>query len=500
MKDRLRELVERAVPSGSVVQRTVKSGIWVTATKMAVRLSQLLMLLVLARLLSPRAFGLMGIALLVLSGIRRFTDIGINAALIQDKQENIDEYLNTTWTLEAARGVLIFGVLAVAAPFIAGVFDEPGATNLIRVLGLSPLLYGFRNPAIVYFQKDLSFHKDFVFKSSGSVVQFVVGVGYALYSPTVWALVFATVSKSFFKFILSYVLHDYRPRPAFEVAVARRLIDYGKWITGASIIGFVYSEGDDAFVGWFLSATALGFYQYAYRIADMPASEASGIISEITFPAYSRLQGDIDELRGALLQTTRLTAFVAFPLSFGIALVAPSFVPAVLGDEWRPMITAMQILALYGLLHSITRNFGAIWKALDRPDYIVKTGLLRVACIAAFIWPATARWGIEGTALVVVGVYVFPMLPLDVYLSARMVKARQRQLYAEYLYPFVAASVMFGTLWYAAAATELTPLVEFLVLVPSGAVVYFAVAFLLERRFDWGIERNLRMISDGIRG
>lgn len=500
MKDRLRELVERAVPSGSVVQRTVKSGIWVSATKMAVRLSQILMLIVLARLLDPRAFGLMGIALLVLSGIRRFTDIGINAALIQDKKENVDEYLNTTWCLEAARGFLIFGVLALAAPFIAGIFDEPSATNLIRVLGLSPLLYGIRNPAIVYFQKDLSFHKDFVFKSSGSVVQFVVGVGYALYSPTVWALVFATVSKSFFKFLLSYVLHDYRPWPTFDMAIARRLIDYGKWITGASIIGFIYSEGDDAFVGWFLSATSLGFYQYAYRIADMPASEAAGVISEITFPAYSRLQGDLDELRGALLQTTRLTAFIAFPLSFGIAAVAPSFVPAILGDEWRPMITAMQILAMYGLLHAITRNFGAIWKALDRPDFIVKTGMVRVACIAALIWPATARWGIEGTALVVVGVYVFPMLPLDVYLSARMVEARQRQLYAEYLYPFVAALAMFGTLWYVASATDLTPLVEFLVLVPAGAVVYFAVALLLERQFDWGIERNLRMISDGLRG
>ncbi|WP_435092690.1 lipopolysaccharide biosynthesis protein [Halorubrum sp. N11] len=500
MRDRLRELVKRAIPSGSVIQRTVKSGIWVTATKMAVRLSQILMLIVLARLLDPRAFGLMGIALLVLSAIRRFTDIGINAALIQDKQENVDEYLNTTWCLEAARGLLIFGVLALVAPFIAGFFDEPGATNLIRVLGLSALLYGLRNPAVVYFQKDLSFHKDFVFKSSGSVVQFVVGVGYALYSPTVWALVFATVGRSFSKFLLSYVLHEYRPWPTFDMAIARRLIDYGKWITGASIVGFVYSEGDDAFVGWFLNATSLGFYQYAYRLADMPASEVSGIISEITFPAYSRLQGDLDELRGALLHTTRLTAFIAFPLSFGIAVVAPSFVPAVLGDEWRPMITAMQILALYGLLHAITRNFGAIWKALNRPDYIVKTGLLRVACIAVLIWPATARFGIEGTALVVVGVYAFPMLPLDVYLSARMVNARQRQLYAEYLYPFVAASVMFVTLWYGASATNLTPLVEFLVLVPSGAVVYIAVAYLLERQFDWGIERNLRMISDGLRG
>ncbi|MFD1600081.1 lipopolysaccharide biosynthesis protein [Halobellus rarus] len=500
MRDRLREFVRRLVPSGSVVQRTMKSGIWVSMTTVSVRFSQILMLIVLARLLSPRDFGLMGIALLTVSATRRFTDIGINAALVQDVEENVDKYLNTTWSLEAGRGFLIFAVLFVAAPFIADLFSEPGATILIRALGLSPLLIGMRNPGVVYFQKDLSFHKNFVWQSSAALVQFVVGVGYALYSPTVWALVFASLSRSFVKFALSYVLHDYRPWPAFEVETAKKLINYGKWITGASIVGFIFSEGDDAFVGWFLSATALGFYQYAYRLADTPASEFSGIISKITFPAYSQLQDDLDELREALIQTTRLTAFVAFPLAFGIALVAPSFVPVVLGEEWEPMIVTMQILALYGLMHAITRNFGAVWKALGRPDYIAKLGFLRVCCIALLIWPATARWGIEGTALVVVAVYIVPMLPIDVYLAARIVNGRSMQLYTEYVYPFVAATVMFGSLRYATSVTNLPPLVELVVLVPTGALLYFVVAYLLERQFDWGIEHNLRMIRDGLRG
>ena len=499
MIDRLRELVRGLVPGGSVVQRTVKSGIWVSATKMSLRASQLLMLVILARLLAPRDFGLMGIALVTLSATRRFTDIGINAALIQDKKENIDEYLNTTWSLEIGRGILLFVILFVGAPYIAALFSEPEAADLIRVLGLIPVLYGLRNPAVVYFQKDLSFHKEFIYQSSGAVVQFVVGVGYALYSPTVWALVFASVSKMATLFVLSYLLHGYRPWPTFELAVAKKLIHYGKWITASSIIGFLYSEGDDVFVGWYLSATALGFYQYAYRLADTPASEVSGVISKITFPAYSKLQGDTDELRGALLQTTRLTAFVTFPIAFGIALVAPSFVPAILGDDWRPMVLTLQILTLYGLLHSITRNFGAVWKALGRPDYIAKLGFLRVCLIAILIWPATARWGIEGTALVVVGIYLFPMLPIDVYLAAQIVEARSAQIYVEYLYPFIAASIMFVTLWYAAAATDLPPLVEFVLLIPSGAIIYFAASYLLERQFDWGIEQNLRTIVDGLR-
>ncbi len=499
MKDRLEALLGRLVPTGSVLQRAVKSGVWVSATKLSLRLSQVLMLIVLARLLSPRDFGLMGVALLTLAATRRFTNIGLNAALVQQKEDNVDGYLNTTWCLEIGRGLLIFGVVFLAAPYVGALFGEPGATPLIRVLGLSPVFYGLRNPGVVYFQKDLSFHRDFVYQSSGALVQLVVGVGYALYSPTVWALVFASVSRPATQFFLSYVLHDYRPWPAFDLGKARELIQYGKWITGASIIGYVYSQGDDAFVGWFLSATALGFYQYAYRIADMPAREFSGVISRISFPAYSQLQGDMDALRGALIQTTRLTAFVAFPMAFGIALVAPSFVPAVLGAEWTPMIRTMQLLALYGLLHSITRNFGAVWKALGRPDYIAKLGAFRVCCLAVLIWPLTARYGIEGTALTVVGVYLFPMLPLDVYLVARMVEGRSRQLYREYAYPFVAALTMFGSLTYARRFLEVSPLVELLVLVPAGAVVYVVVAYLLERRFDWGIERNLRMITDGVR-
>jgi len=500
MKELLKSILKRLVPTGSVLQRTVKSGIWVSATKFSVRFLQILMLIVLARLLAPRDFGLVGIALLTLGVTRRFTDIGLNAALIQQKEDNVDSYLDTTWCLEIARGLLIFGVLFLGAPYIAELFSEPRATPLIRVLGLAPVFYGLRNPGVVYFKKDLEFHRDFVYKTSGGITQFVVGVGYAVYSPTVWALIFASISRPAIKLVLSYLLHDYRPWPAFDKAAAKELIDFGKWITGASIISWIYSQGDDAFVGWFISATALGFYQYAYRMADTPATEMSGIISQITFPAYSAVQEDLDQLRSALLQSTRFLAFLAFPMSFGIALVAPSFVRAILGAEWTPMILTMQILAMYGLLHAITRNYGEIWKALGRPDLMFKTGSLRIICIAILIWPLTARFGIEGTAVVVTGIYFFPMLPLDVYLTAKLTDIDSMALYEEYLYPFVASLIMFGTCWYARTLVSVPPLVEFIALIPTGATIYIVAAFLLERQFDWGVEQNIQMILSGMRG
>lgn len=500
MKRWLQKVIGGLIPEGSVAERTVRSGLWMSGIKFVSRFSQILMLIILARLLAPRDFGLVGIALITLAGTKQFTQIGLNAALIQQKADDIDDYLDTTWCLEAGRGLLISGVLFLAAPFIASFFGEPAATNLIRVIGLGPLLYGLRNPGVVYFRKDLEFHKEFVYEVSGGLSQFAVGVGYALISPTVWALVFAFVAKDVIRFVLSYVIHDYRPWPSFEIGAAKELIHYGKWITGASIIHFLHQQGDDAFVGWYLDATALGFYQYAYRIADTPASEFSSVISNVSFPAYSKLQDDPAALREAVLRTTRLTAFIAFPMSFGIVLIAPSFVPVVLGPDWTPMIVVMQLLAVYGLLHAITRIFGSVWKAIGRPDYMAKLGALNVLSVAIFIWPATAAFGIEGTALVAVGVYAFISLPIDVYIVAGNIKTSPLQIYKEYLYPFVAAGVMFSTLWYGRLLVDMSNTVELLVLIPSGAVVYCVTSLIIEHRFDWGMEQNLRTIIDGIRG
>ena len=458
------------------------------------------MLIVLARLLTPRDFGILGIALLTLSATKRFTDIGLNAALIQQAADNVDDYLDTTWVLEIARGVLIGAALFAAAPLIAGFFGEPDATRPIQVIALSPVFFGLRNPGVVYFQKDLAFHKDFLYRTAGSSAQFVVGVGYALVSPTVWALVFAFLARDAVQFLLSFVLHPYRPWPAFDLGRAMELIHYGKWITGSSMIAFLYSEGDDAFVGWYLSATALGFYQYAYRIADAPSTEVSEVIAQVMFPAFSKLQDDAAALTAAFLQTTRFIAFVVFPLSFGLVAIAPTFVPTVLGPDWNPMIPVMQLLAIYGLLHAATRTYGSLWKAVNRPDLMLKLPAIGVGCIALTIWPATAMWGIVGTGLAIVGVSLCIVFPINVFVTARLLAASPLLIVKEYVYPLLASLVMLAVLVGGARVVAVPPLAEWLLMIPVGAVVYFGTAYLLERRFDWGIEENIRTVVDGVVG
>lgn len=500
MIGRIAGVIRGLIPSGSVLEQTVKSGVWMSIIKLSGRLLQILMLIILARLLSPRVFGLVGIALICLEATKKVTQIGLDAALIQHTHDDVDGYLDTCWSLEILRGLLIVVILFVAAPYIAAFFGEPRTVTFIRVIALGPFFVSFRNPAVVYFRKDLQFHREFVYLVSGSLVQFLVGVGYALASPTAWALVFAYLAGDATRSLLSYVIDEYRPSLSLDPTAAAELVDYGKWITASAIVHFIYHNGDDAFVGWFLSATALGFYQYAYRIADVPSTELGEIISNVTFPAYSKLQEQPGRLREALLSTTRLTAALTIPMALGIALIAPSFVPVVLGPDWVPMVTVMQLLAVYGLIHGITKNFASIWKALGRPDYLAKLGFLRVVSLAILIWPATARWGIEGAAGAAILSYLVPGFPLEIYATASLTQATSFQIYREYLYPMIGGTVMFGVLWYMRGVLALPPLLELLFLIPAGMILYGATVILLERQFAWGIGKDYAAIVGSLRG
>nr|WP_197431187.1 oligosaccharide flippase family protein [Halorubrum sp. CBA1125] len=263
----LRQLLTRLTPGGDLTEQTVKSGIWATVTNILDRGLQLLMIAILARMLTPADFGLLGIALLTLTAFKRFSNIGFDQALIQKASGNVDSYLNTYWGIEILRGIVLAGILLLIAPLVAAFFSEPRATPILRVIALTPLLLGLRNPGIVYFRKNLEFHKQFVYTMSGSVTNFVVALAVALATQSVWALVLGYVASDAARLLASYAIHGYRPWPEFDFDVARDLFGFGKWITGSESVYFLINQGDDAVIGWVLSAASLGLYQVAYQFA-----------------------------------------------------------------------------------------------------------------------------------------------------------------------------------------------------------------------------------------
>ena len=216
-------------PGSTLSQRVVRGGFWMFALRLTDRLLTLTRTIVLARILAPSDFGLMGIALLAMSTLRAFSQTGFQAALIQ-KKEDIKDYLDTAWTVSVLRGFGLFAILYLTAPYIALFFETPAATPIIRVIALSVLLAGLTNVGVVYFQKELEFNKRFVHQLSGAVADLAVAITAALLLRNVWALVLGVLAGSLARLVTSYAIQPYRPRLRLEGVKARELFNFGRWV------------------------------------------------------------------------------------------------------------------------------------------------------------------------------------------------------------------------------------------------------------------------------
>ncbi|HET7325350.1 MAG TPA: lipopolysaccharide biosynthesis protein [Halococcus sp.] len=477
-------LLRRALrPGESLSERAVTSGVWVTLTNVFDRALQLGMVLFVARLIGPDSYGVMALALVVMGALTQFSRLGIDAALIQREEADVDAYLDTAWVMQNGRSVLVAAVLFVIAPVVASplIFDNPQLTPVLRVLALSPLLSGLQNPGLLYLKKDLRFDKQFAYTLSGTVFYVIVAVGYALATRSVWALVFGLIASDFVRLVVSYLVHDYRPWPRFDLDGAREMFGYGKWIFASGVVLFLIMQGDDAFVGWYLGTAVVGFYQLAYRISNAPATEVTQTISSVVFPTYAKMQSNERQLRDGFFKTVQLTTFVSFPVAVGIAAIAPTFVSVFLTEQWGPMVILIQLLAAWGLLRSLGATTGPLFQAVNRPDIATKVQFGKLIIIAVFIFPATARYGAVGTALVIIGNSLVFSEPLSTYLAVRVVDGSYVRLLRLIAYPALASAVMGVAVFGVHTASVASGVFELFVLVVTGIVVYVVLALALER-------------------
>ncbi len=389
---------ETPAPGGTLTSRVVRAGAWAFGFRVGDRGVSLLRTIILAHLLAPDDFGVFGLTVLALSALDTLSQTGFDEALIQTREEPTP-YLNTVWSVHIARGTLLALVLALAAPWLASFFGEPGATGIFRLVGLSVLLNGLTNPAVVLFRRDLDFRRQAFLLGGATLTELVVAVGIALVYPSAWALAFGMIARSVARAGLSYRIHPFRPRLSFDRARFADLYRFGRVVFVQGIVLFLLTQGDDAFVGKLLGAAALAFYQMAYRFSNMAATEIAHVVGGVMFPALSELQDDRPRLGRALLRSVELTTSFSLPLAAAILVLAPSFTMAVLGPKWMPMVPAMQVLAVFGALRSVGASVGPAYLATARLGTHLAFGLVQLALVVASIYPLSMRWGIQGTSV-----------------------------------------------------------------------------------------------------
>jgi O-antigen/teichoic acid export membrane protein len=476
-------------------KRSIKGGYWVFAIRFASQFLGLVKSIIVFNFLFNENLELIIIANLLMAILNRFSESGFQAALVQ-KKENIAEYLDTAWVIGILRGTLLFVAIYFAAPLFVSFRVEPEkaalAVSVIRMMGISFLLQAFQNIGVVYFQKELQFHKTFWLTMAGTLADIVLTIALVLVYQSVWAYVTARLISMVVNLGMSYWLCSYRPKFHFVPEKARELWQFGKWLFGGNIIGYLLNEGDDWFVWFYLGGGPLKLYRYAYRFAHVPATHITGTIAQVSFPAYSKLQDDLPRLRQAYLKVLQVTAMVSFPIAFLIFMLGPDFVRLFLVEESHAMIIPLQIIALKGLLSSEGSSRGPLLNAMGQPHLRMFYQCLRLCVLAILLYPLTRMWGITGTALSTVLVTLL-IKPLGFLKSCQLLKCSARTLLEPSLYPLIAAFVMVVSVTCSRylLASHITRPTFFILIFVSG-IVYLGALYLLDKYSEKGYRRLLK--------
>lgn len=384
------------------------------------RVLALVKISILARILTPKQFGVYGIATLVLGFLEMLTETGINIFLVQ-KKEDIDKYINSAWFVSIFRGLLIAIIIFASSFVISNFFDSPTAIYIIQLISIVPIIRGFINPSSIKFQKNLEFKKQFLYESSIFVLEFLGTLIIAFITKSENALVWGMIIGTFFEVILSFASFRPIPKFTFDKEKTMEVINRGKWITGAGVFNYLFQNLDDIFVGKMMGTASLGIYQQAYKISTIPVSEVGEVFNKVTFPIYSKIERDKKRLRKAFLRTLLIILILVIPFGFIVFKYPVEIVRFVYGESWLSMVPVLQILAIFGVIKAISNSFFSLFLGLNKQEIITLITLLGAVFLFALIYPLIKIFGVLGAGYATI-ISTIMVLPFTIYYFIKWTK------------------------------------------------------------------------------
>ena len=390
--------------------------------RVSTRVIAIIKIAILARILVPEQFGLFGIASLVLVFLEVVTQTGINAFFIQGEGK-LKDYIDTAWVVSIIRGLVISLLIFASAPLIAVFFNSPNSKFLLYLIGIVPIIRGFINPAIVRYQKELQFNKEFLLRFSVFTFDAFVSITLALVTKNAASLIWGLIAGAVMEVLLSHLAIKPRPKFGIEMSKFKKIINRGKWFTFAGIFEYLFIQGDDIVVGKLLETRMLGLYQVAYRISTLPITEAGMVLSRVTFPVFSKISEDSIRLRKAFMRTTAVLFVFVVPFGLILFLFPKEIILIILGSAWTEAAPVLKVLAAFGVIKAIKDSSYALFKAVKKQEYITAITFVSIVGMAIFIIPFVNKAGILGAAYAAI-IGLLLSLPLAFYYVVKVLKAK----------------------------------------------------------------------------
>ncbi len=376
----------------SLKERTVSGATWVAVEKWGQQAVQFLITIIIARILSPADYGIVGILLVFLMLSNVLIDSGFGAALIRKKEVSDVDY-STVFYFNLLLSIVCYGLLYLSAPLIARFFNEPQLVAVARVLGLTVLFNALSLIQTTILQKRMDFRPQAAVALVSALSSGAVGVAMAYGGSGLWALVGQSLSNAALQAALYWFSGAWRPTLVFSRASLASLFSFSSKLLVSSLINVLFKSIVPLIIGKHYSTRDLGFYTQSRRLSDIPSVNTTLIVQKVSFAALATIQDDDARLKAAYRRIIQSVVFVVFPAMLLLAAVAHPAILLLLTEKWLPAVPYLQILVFGGMLyplHSLTLN---ICQVKGRSDIFLKLEVVKKV-IALFFIVAAIPFGV----------------------------------------------------------------------------------------------------------
>jgi O-antigen/teichoic acid export membrane protein len=472
-----------------IAQKTAWGFVWNFSAYFLGKFVVLITTSILARLLAKSDFGLIAIAVVAINYLSVLKDLGLGVALIQHKGD-IKEAANTVFTINLIIGLVLSAIIIPLAPLIAIYFRDPHVTSVLRWMGISFIINALGSVHTNWLVRDLDYRRKLIPDLGSPLIKGVVSIGMAYSGYGVWSLVFGQIAGAIASVVLVWAMLPWRPRLTLDRKIVSRLMKFGASVTVIDIINEITDNIDYVIVGRIFGLVPLSIYTLAYRLPEMLLIGNLWVMGGVVFPAFSTIQDKPNQLRKGFLASVRLVELIAVPICLGLLIAADPIVRVVFGEQWLEAIPVLRVLAIYAWVYSLGYHVGGFYKAIGRPDILLRLSILTLIMIIPALLIG-ARFGLIGVAIGhLVAVLIRRVISLG--LATRFVNVTLMNILGELRSSLLAASVMAPIAFAVSHLTaNLNPLLQLMFIVLSGAISYLGVLWWVEKE---NLMRLLRMV------
>lgn len=420
-------------------QKTIGGLFWSFIDNFAKLGIQFIVGIILARILSPREFGLVGMLTIFIAVSQTFVDSGFRTALIRKKHCSDEDY-STVFYFNMLVAVALYLVLFFSAGLISSFFEEPLLKSLLRVLGLGLIFSSFSIIQQTILTREINFKLQTYVTLAAALGSGILAVVMALNNYGVWSLVALTVSRFALTSLFLWIWSKWRPIFAFNIQSFKEMFSFGSKLLISSFINTVYQNIYLLIIGKYFTAQDLGFYTRADQFRNLPSKNIMSVIQRVSYPVLSSIQEEEERLKINYQKLIRSVMFITFLLMLGMAAVAKPMIVSLIGEKWLPSVVYLQLLCFVGMFYPLQALNLNMLNVKGRSDLFLKLEVIK-KLIAIPVIIIGIFWGIE---IMIIGMIVNSVIAylLNSYYSGRLIGYTTVQQIKDILPSFLFAIVV----------------------------------------------------------